>query len=139
MLAHINVFKTLFSRLNNEKILCNLEFRMSHKYADRKGFEKIAEWNLSILTIDKGVDTSKIAHLAGNINVVNASDGDFDKVAVFDRTVAANFDRLQWIEAWLNHQAGWSKVSRKFRDRQDWSSQDRDGIEKVNNALSMAN
>uniref|UniRef100_A0A914VWV7 N-acetyltransferase domain-containing protein n=1 Tax=Plectus sambesii TaxID=2011161 RepID=A0A914VWV7_9BILA len=99
------------SKAQGRNICLNGISYMSEKYADRKGLNNYADWILSILNINGGADTSKIAHLAGNSKVVNISDVDVAKIAAYDQSVAANIDRSKLVEAWLNHPAAWSKVA----------------------------
>uniref|UniRef100_A0A914VWQ1 N-acetyltransferase domain-containing protein n=1 Tax=Plectus sambesii TaxID=2011161 RepID=A0A914VWQ1_9BILA len=100
-----------YTRVEGQNTYVNGISYMSEKYVSRKGLQNCANWKLSLLNINGGADTSKIAHLVGNVKVVNISDVDVAKIAAYDQSVAANIDRSKFVEAWLNHPAAWSKVA----------------------------
>lgn len=86
---------------------------MAEKYASRYGTNHRSEWTIKRLTIT-GANPAGLTGMAENVNVIDASQVDLAKLAKFDRTVCKESDRQQWLAAWINHPAGWSRVRNSF-------------------------
>uniref|UniRef100_A0A914VVE2 N-acetyltransferase domain-containing protein n=1 Tax=Plectus sambesii TaxID=2011161 RepID=A0A914VVE2_9BILA len=100
---------TQTSLAEGRNLSLNAAFLLSKKYADN-GFDKYPDWGLRAHVVT-GANGAEIATLVHNSKIVSLKAVEFDQIATYDRSVAANVDRSEWLEAWINHPTGRCKIA----------------------------